>query len=740
MQHNNSARGSSFALNGDGQREDQRGHVAQTTALTTPSDVLTASSVRIMLSMALAVRRSNPEVLQAISDSLVELLLETPPLVLAPLHRLPTSIEATTFRKISDFCSELMRSSDHAEREPALGLFLALAVSRGEVSCLLEAVRCLLDRYQQRFRALPNNVSDKGAPLASVDFMAVDAPNAPPSAVELEAGWSSRQRAKVSAVLDRLANHHVDLHLSFPDECDGMKFVVGLPARVARTLFSGGSAPPDSRVRDQAIDWDCPASAATDGGFVYVWHPDIGLLKAGVGLRGTTKGRLYAQNPEAGRPNAPLEARDSKEGFVAVIGDTVYLQAGGWMPPHRFLAVRKSDLAVIRSIDAMGLALPITTAKPSEAGGSARRCNNHQSGRNGDRKMEDTRGEGIAEVDGCEVASCAPNLSLCCDGRLVYALVPVEVTGRPSVLAVDIANTGRATRTAIELQLPSTTQKEMVVSSRAGQAGILNSQTVDATRETQQASNSGGELSHSANAGEWPWWQTGSGAMPGVRIYSNGDRLVVCWPDEAGVLGSTDTTASTWQGGVARAGARLGVNPSPQGSDARSATTYVRRTTHMARFVLSTGACELVESSTALPGTWSPSTPCVGYDLSNNLIMSCSLRRPPPLLEREFGQGPLGAKLHVHLWQNGGLAPSPHAIGPFGWEGALRTLASDAEGARRDWPGHHQKPTPCVLDVAQTAVFVLSHLDRLGEHYSGWTDSKHKKGGMGHIHSLKKIP
>lgn len=27
-----------------------------------------------------------------------------------------------------------------------------------------------------------------------------------------------------------------------------------------------------------------------------------------------------------------------------------------------------------------------------------------------------------------------------CDGRLVYALVPVESTGRPSVIAVDLVN------------------------------------------------------------------------------------------------------------------------------------------------------------------------------------------------------------------------------------------------------------------------------------------------------------
>lgn len=723
VQKGNSARGSSFALAADGQSEDQRDRAVRTTALTTPSDVLTASSVRMMLSMALAVRRSNPEVLQAICGSLLELLLETPPLVLAPLHRVPTSIEATTFRKVSDFCSELMQSSDHVEHEPALGLYLALAVSRGEVSCLLEAVRCLLDRYQQTCRDLSNNVGEKGTPLPSVDFMAVDAPNAPPGAVELEADWSSTQRARVSAVLDRLANHRVDLHLSFPDQCNGMKFVVSLPAQPARMRFSGGSEPPDSLVRDPGIEWDCPASAATDGGFVYAWHPDIGLLKAGVGMHGTTKGRIYAQNPEAGRPSARLKARGKKEGFVAVIGDTLFLQAGGWMPPHRFLAVRKTDLAVIRSVDAMGLALPITALEPSERRERARRSNKHPSGRNGDRKMEDALGEGVAEPEGY--------VPLCCDGRLVYALVPVGATGRPSVLAVDLASTGRAARAAIELQLPSAKQTRMVVSSRGDQAGVFNPQTVDATGENaQQASNSGGELSHSVNAGEWPWWQSGKGASPGVRTYSNGDRLVVCWPDETGVSRSTDTTASTWQSDVTRAGSGLGVNPSPQGSVATSGTTDVTRTTLMARFQLSTGACELVAGSTPLPGTWSPSNPFVGYDPSNNLLMRCSLR-PPTLSGREHGEGPLGAKLYVHLWQNGGLAPGPLADGPFRWEGALRTLASDVEGAMRDRPGHHQNSTPCIPDVPKTAVFVLSHLDRLGGYYSGWTGGNAQEGGRG---------
>lgn len=728
---------SSSALTGDGKRDSQRGGVDEMTALTTPSDVLTASSVRMMLAMALAVRRSNPEVLQAICGPLLELLLETPPLVLAPLQHVPTSIEATTFHKVGDFCSELMRSSDHAEREPALGLYLALAVSRGEVSCLLGVVRCLLNRCQQTSRDPPNNAGEKRAPLPSVDFTTVDAPSVPPGKVELEAGWSSEQRERVSSVLDRLANHRVDLDLSFPDEDAGMQFVVGLPARVARTPCSGGRTPPASLAREQTIDWDCPASAATDGGFVYAWHPDVGLVKAGVGLRGTTKRRLYAQNPEAGRLNAPLEARGRKEGFVTVIGDTLFLQAGGWTPPHRFLAVRKSDLAVIRSIDAMALALPITAVETEETGGSARRHISPLSRRSEDEEMEDTLGKGAAEPGGCEaygnLASGAPYVPLCCDGQLLYALVPMGATGRPSVLAVDLANTGRVARTAIELQRPSAEQMRTVVGSGSDQAGIFKTQTVETTEESaRQASNSGGELDHLANTEEWPWWQNGRGATPGVRAYSNGDRLVVSWFDEAGMLGPTDTTASTWQGSVARARARLGV-PSPQGSVARSSTTDDKRATLMARFLLSTGACERVENNTALAGAWGPSTPCVGYDLSNNLITRCSLGRPPPLLGREHEEVPLGACLHVHLWQNSGLAPGPLADGPFGWDWALRTLANDVEGARRDWPGQNENPTPGIPAVPKTAVFVLAHLDRLGGHYSGWMGSKAQEGGHGHF-------
>lgn len=726
------AGGTSSMLTGNGKGNDQQGGFDDTTVSTTPSDVLTTSSVRMMMSMALAVRRSNPEVLQAISGSLLELLLETPPLVLAPLQHMPTSIEATTFRKVGEFCSELMRSSNHAEREPALGLYLALAVSRGEVSCLLDVVRCLLNRCQQASRDPPNNTGEKGVPLPSVDSIPVGAPIAPPAEVELEASWSSEQRARVSVVLDRLANHRVDLHLSFPDERDGMEFVVGLPARVARIRYSGRRTPPASLLREQTIDWDFPASAATDGGFVYAWHPDTGLLKAGIGLRGTTKGRLYAHNPGAGRPNVPLQARGNKEGFIAVIGDMLFLQAGGWTPLHRFLAVRKSDLAVIKSVDAMGLALPVTAMGPSETRESARRRSNDPS-RSDDVELDNTLGKGTAEPGGCKVyqdlASDDPYVPLCCDGRLVYALVPMGVTGRPSVLVVDLANTGSKARTTIELKCPSAERVRTVVDSGEGQAGVFNTQNVETTDESAGQANNGGEgLDHSANTGEWPWWQNGRGAMPGVRTYSNGDRLVVCWFDEVGMPEPTNTTASTWQGSVARARARLGV-PNPQGSVTRSSTTDDRRTAHLTRFLLSTGACELEENNTALADAWGPSTPCVGYDLSNNLITRCSLGRPPPLLGREHSEVSLEANLHVHLWKNGGLAPGPIADGPLSWEGALRALGNDVEDARRGRPVQHQNPTPSILAIPKTAVFVLAHLDRLGGHYSGWTGSKVHEGG-----------
>ncbi|CBJ29393.1 hypothetical protein Esi_0144_0064 [Ectocarpus siliculosus] len=185
----------------------------------TPSEVLTASSVRMMLSMASALRTTNPEALQVICSTLFDLLLETPPLVLAPLRQSPSSVEATTFRKVGEFCAELLGSANHAEHQPALRLYLALAVSKGEVSGLLEVVNCFLDRARL-------DAKDGGTP-ALLHFPG----GAPPSSTvaandtaKPERGQCRDRDAGVSAVLERLANQRVHVDPPFPSSRDDGPF------------------------------------------------------------------------------------------------------------------------------------------------------------------------------------------------------------------------------------------------------------------------------------------------------------------------------------------------------------------------------------------------------------------------------------------------------------------------------------------------------------------------------------
>lgn len=114
-------------------------------------------------------------------------------------------------------------------------------------------------------------------------------------------------------MLDRLAKHHVDLHLSFPDECNCLKVVVRVPPRHRERDKGVGHAERGSSfctMLDVAVDdkeneaWDCSANAVTDGKFLYPWHPNLGLIKAWTGLRRTMKGRLYTENTGTGRLNA----------------------------------------------------------------------------------------------------------------------------------------------------------------------------------------------------------------------------------------------------------------------------------------------------------------------------------------------------------------------------------------------------------------------------------------------------
>lgn len=690
----------------------------------TPAEVLTVSSIRMMLGLASTFRRSNPAVLQVMCGTLLDLLLETPPLVLAPLHRIPSSIEATTFRRVADFCAELVRSADHAERTPALGLYLALAISRGEVSGLLEVVMCLLDcdrKAQLDVRQVSDDSEDGESPLRSSPG------GAPPwstaGVAEPEQGRASDQwDARVSAVLDRLANHHVDLHLSFPYECEGAMLIVRA-RRVAREGSTGSRSPSGIRTSDQDIKWDCPASAATDGRYVFAWHPDFGLLKAGTGLGGTIGGRVYARNSEAGCPDVSKKGKTTREGFVAVIGDVVYLQTGCFTPPYRFLLAKTSDLEIQGTADATGLPFPVPAPQPSvleeEVG-----CHGADDAKN----LEGTAwAEDVQPTPGAAGEDCEPYIPLCCDGQLMYAIVPVEVTGRPSVVAMDVANTGRVTGPAVELQCPSPS----IGGTSTRDADKPSLSTAHPAGESERCFDSPGRISGTSgkpvcdySPREWPWWRSGKGAKRGVRTYCNGNSLVVGWVHDAGV------TAATESPDFARGEPGLGGPiPVPTSATGAAADTDVKKTTRMVRFKLSTGECEpVVENNTFLSGVSNPTTPWLAYDSASNLILRCGLRRllssTSSSPQREHPTVPSEVEMCICLLRNCGLTPGALAGGRYDWRAALGTPTEGLGSASCIRPvGHH------IPALRETAVFVLAHLDRLGAHYSGWTGGRTRAEG-----------
>ena len=720
----------------------------------TPSEILTSSSIRMMLSMASAFRRSNPAVLEATCGTLLEVLLEVPSLALAPLRSEASSIEATTFRKVTDFCTELLGSPSPVERGTALGLYLALAISRGEVSGLLETVTCLLDRQSSLAARQDRSAGDEES---------------------VSEGFGAEQQVRISSVLQKLADHHVDLHLSFPDECEGTRLAIRLPSRGAHSrLGEGGSDPIPERGRaggDNGIDFDCPATAATDGKFVYAWHPDVGLLKAGTGLRGTVKGRVYVENTEAGICGVDVCQQTKgmhREGFLALVGDRIYLQAEACMNPERFLVVRTSDLAVEGSTEVPALAL-LSSIVPAEQNGhsSTSLCIPSRGMCETAVKLVEREDERVDRLLGGVQKKAAGRrhpprggggeidaygVPLCCDGRLLYALVPLESTRRPSVIAVDLVNSPtRAVFTHVELQRPdmALTRGDADSGIAAYPSGSNHAPCGDASghnfqlpgANSEPAEHGGHAPADPSSAEEWPWWRDGS-AMPGVRMYCNGDRLVVCWLDDAYTVEESNAKSSWW-GRVAQAEVRCGVVPSPQDS-VGSVEVDFRRITHMARFRLSTGECEDVENNAFLSGTWRPFPPSVAYDSASNLILRCSLRSRLPASPRSTvfwcsssssEEPQFAAELCVSLWRNCGLAPGGPADGPYEWKQALATLAQAGPTESSDRMTPNVKPAKkagsqgdqasggsCagIPALTRASLYVLAHLDRLGAHFLGW--------------------
>lgn len=721
----------------DGDQPSQNAQQAQAARTSvvppTPSEVLTVSSIRMMLGMASTFRRSNPAVLQVMCGTLLDLLLETPTLVLAPLHGIPSSIEATTFRRVGDFCAELVGSTDQAERTPALGLYLALAISRGEVSGLLEVVTCLLncDRKAPLDVRRVSGDSEDGERPPRASSPGGAPPGSTAGAAEPEQGRASELwDAKVSAVLNRLSNHQVNLHLSFPDECEGVMVIVRAP-RVSREGSTVNRSPSGIRTSDQDIEWDCPLSAATDGKYVFAWHPDIGLLKAGTGLGGTISGRVYAQNSEAGCCDVSKEGKTTRESFVAVIGDVVYLQTGCFTPPHRFLLAKASNLKVQGTVDATGLLFPDPAPQPAvlEEGVGCPGAD--------DAKILGGAAwtENVQPTPGAAGEDSEPYVPLCCDGQLMYAIVPAEVTGRPSVVAMDVANTGRVMGPAVELQCPSPS----IGGTSTRDADKPSLSTGHPAGEGERCVDSPGRISGTRgkpvsdnSPREWPWWRPGKGAKRRVRMYCNGNNLVVGWVHDAGVTAATEDPATPWNHESARGESGLGGPfPGPTNATGADDDTVVKKT-RMVRFKLSTGECErVVVNNNFLSGVSNPSTPWIAYDSASNLILKCGLRRLPPSTSPSPQRDHLTllseVEMCVGLLENCGLKPGALPGGQYDWREALRAPTEGLGSASCNRSvGHH------VPALRETAVFVLAHLDRLGAHYSGW------KGGR--THAARKGP
>lgn len=847
----------------------------------TPSDILTASSIRMMLSLATTFRRSNPAVLGAMCETLLEVLLETPQLSLAPLRHDPASIEASTFRRVGDFCADLMGSPDPSERQHVLGLYLALAVSRGAVSGLLEVVRCLLDRTREPDvpgRETVGKSNDLAAFARGAVSTAVRTTSprliAPPTVRAtvvldetkgLADGHGRDQQAKLSIVLSMLAGHRIKVESPIPDKRDNVVVVAKIPRRLTRA---------GAQIQDEldGVEWDHPMSAATDGNFVYAWHPDIGLTKVGTGLGDTTKGRLYAENSGAGRldpgclltvtvppagvtqrarhasvgivadlacradgkdritveragdleswkpdgavgsactdgiqlqrllvhytwrglhdlesfseeqpvalptarvrqswtgrsevmlqestreePAAPLRVisaayvtfgealgvlrrlhgddgealrlvpgslrrvveqyllgdfaslpggrRGGREGFVAVVGNRVYLQARGCMPSHRFLTLRTSDLAVDGIVDAPSLMLPHYTLSP----------NGPPSQTNVESKAEDAESEEKVGSDAVEArvgggqenaeVFSAPFVPLCFDGRLVYALLPSLTSGRPVVAIVDPANGFRAVHPAIGLHRP-----------------VMAPETMPQTSSGSHYDGSG-----SLHPGEWPWWR-GGGTVPGVRTCCNGDHFMVCWIE---TTDAAEAKRPSRLGDVRQSEARLDLDSDPI------------ETTNTAIFRLSTGECE----SDGHHAAQSHRIPLfVANGSSNDVIFQCSLRR-----WTDVDESSCAAELFVCLGQNCNATRDPNSDGPLSWRGMLQGLTvgnhdgpihgaidtqqsldgADCTASRGDT--RDREPGPGIPALSGVAAFVLAHLDRMAAQYAGWGTGQMRAQGL----------
>ncbi|TYZ57747.1 hypothetical protein PybrP1_007755 [[Pythium] brassicae (nom. inval.)] len=221
-----------------------------------PSGVFAVSSFRVQLEMLREFRASMPRLFESSVLAIVQTLLDFPPFALrgstTPEQALIS--DAHVFcRDILDVCASDASGRFESQRRAALLLLLALGVSSGRASLLLDFVDQLLCG-----QALPDGPSKhvlQGRSFAS---------------------W-------VDALLARLESYRVEVFLGvFEDGTLGKQF----PVKLIQQNENG-----------QAEGEKLPSTEAltTDGTFVYTWSMKTGLLKIGSGMDFTIAGRVYAE-------------------------------------------------------------------------------------------------------------------------------------------------------------------------------------------------------------------------------------------------------------------------------------------------------------------------------------------------------------------------------------------------------------------------------------------------------------
>ncbi|RLN02302.1 hypothetical protein BBJ28_00003986 [Nothophytophthora sp. Chile5] len=235
----------------------------------TPASVFSVGSFRMQLEMLREFRVLSPRLFENGTLAIVETLLDCPAFALRDVA--PNSPEDVLLEDARRFCQSILKSEHEGQMLPSvqrqlmLLLLLALGVSSGRISLLLEFIDGLLCAPPG---SLVGNDAE-GMSLQSHPFTS----------------W-------VDVFMQRMLSYRIDFALgTFEKSAYGKLICV-------KTLPREGEDATEEVVEKEDSSANLAlASVATDGSFAYTWSLSKGLAKVGTGLNFTIAGRVYAEVP-----------------------------------------------------------------------------------------------------------------------------------------------------------------------------------------------------------------------------------------------------------------------------------------------------------------------------------------------------------------------------------------------------------------------------------------------------------